>query len=307
MATLTAEPTAARPARAARINRWDSPWLNAKLIVGLIMVLTVALSGVVGGMFWDLRLARVGTSPQDLPPVFIPGGTWEHPLGTENSGRDMLAVILTGAPRSFRIGLIAATIGLLIGVVLGCIAGFLGGWVDRVILIMSDAWITIPSLVVLIVISAFVRQISAETMAVLIALFAWPGPTRVIRAQVLTLRERGYIRMARLSGANTFDVIFREMMPNMLPYIAASYVGTVSGAILASAGLEALGLGPTRIPTLGMTIFYANQASAVIRGMWWWWGFPILILAIIFSGLFLIATGLDEVANPRLRGLQAKQ
>lgn len=307
MATLTAEPVVAQPAKAARLNRWDSPWLNPKLIIGLIMVLSVAFSGVVGELFWDLRLARVGTSPQDLPPAFVKGGTWDHPLGTENSGRDMLAVILTGAPRSLRIGLIAATIGMVLGVILGCLAGFLGGWVDRLILILSDAWITIPSLVVLIVISAFVRQINAETMAILIAMFAWPAPTRLIRAQVLTLRERGYIRMARLSGANTFDVIFREMMPNMLPYIAASFTGNVSGAILASAGLEALGLGPTRIPTLGMTIYYANQASAVIRGMWWWWGLPILVLAIIFSGLFLIATGLDEIANPRLRGLQVKQ
>jgi peptide/nickel transport system permease protein len=196
---------------------------------------------------------------------------------------------------------------MVIGIIFGCLAGFMGGWVDRVILIMSDAWITIPALVVLIVVSAFVRQITAETMAVLIAMFAWPLPTRVIRAQVLTLRERGYIRMARLSGANTFDVIFREMMPNMLPYIAASFTGNVSAAILFSAGLEALGLGPTRIPTLGMTIYYANQATAVIRGMWWWWGLPILVLAIIFSGLFLIATGLDEVANPRLRGLTVKQ
>lgn len=301
MATLTAESPKA-PAK-KRVNRWDSPWLNGKLITGLIIISFIALMGVFGDLFWDLRLARVGTSPQDLPPAFVPGGTWEHPLGTENSGRDMLAVLLVGAPRSLRIGLIAATIGVVVGVVLGCLAGFLGGWVDRLILIISDAWITIPSLVVLITVSAYVRQISAETMAFLIAMFAWPGPTRLIRSQVLTLRERGYIRMARLSGANTFDVIFREMMPNMLPYIAASYTGAVSGAILASAGLEALGLGPTRIPTLGMTIYYANQASAVLRGMWWWWGFPIILLALIFSSLFLIATGLDEIANPRLRGL----
>ncbi len=301
MATLTAESSTA-PAKLG-INRWDSPWLNGKLIAGLIIIVLIALLGVFGELFWDLRLARVGTSPQDLPPAFMPGGTWEHPLGTENSGRDMMAVLMVGAPRSLRIGLIAATIGMVVGVVLGCIAGFLGGTIDRIILIFSDAWITIPSLVVLITISAYVRQIQAETMAFLIAMFAWPGPTRLIRAQVLTLRERGYIRMARLSGANTFDVIFREMMPNMLPYIAASFTGNVSGAILASAGLEALGLGPTRIPTLGMTIYYANQASAVIRGMWWWWGLPILLLGLIFSSLFLIAIGLDEVANPRLRGL----
>jgi peptide/nickel transport system permease protein len=284
------------------VNRWDSPWLNRKLITGLTILILIALAGVLGDLFWDLRLARVATSPQDLPPAFMPGGTWEHPLGTENSGRDMLAVLLVGAPRSLRIGLIAATIGVVVGVILGCLAGFLGGWVDRLILIISDAWITIPSLVVLITISAYVRQISAETMAILIAMFAWPGTTRLIRSQVLTLRERGYIRMARLSGANTFDVIFREMMPNMLPYIAASYTAAVSGAILAAAGLEALGLGPTRIPTLGMTIYYANQASAVIRGMWWWWGIPIAALVIVFSGLFLMTTGLDEIANPRLRG-----
>jgi peptide/nickel transport system permease protein len=298
MATITAPTTA--PAK-ARLNRFDSPWLNPKLILGLALVLSVALSGIIGGLFWDLRLARVGTSPQDLPPAWVKGGDPAHPLGTENSGRDMLAVLLNGGPSSLRIGLIAATAGLVIGVVLGCVSGFLGGTVDRVILTLSDAWLTIPSLAVLIVISAFVRQIDRDTMAILVALFAWAGPTRLIRAQVLTLRERGYIRMARLSGANTADVIFREMLPNMLPYLAASFTGNVSGAILASTGLEALGLGPTRIPTLGMTIYYANQASAVIRGMWWWWGFPLVVLAIIFQGLFLIATGLDEVANPRLR------
>lgn len=302
MATITA--TNVKPAK-PKANRFDSPWLNTKLIFGLALVLIIGLSGIVGGLFWDLRQARVGSAPQDLPPMWMNGGDSEHPLGTENSGRDMLAVILNGAPSSLRIGLIAASAGMLIGVVLGCIAGFLGGTVDRVILTISDAWLTIPALAVLIVISAFVRQIDLTSMSFLVALFSWAGPARLIRAQVLTLRERGYIRMARLSGATTFDVIFREMLPNMLPYLAASFTGNVSGAILASTGLEALGLGPTRIPTLGMTIYYANQASAVIRGMWWWWGFPIMILAIIFQGLFLIATGLDEVANPRLRGLKS--
>ena len=301
MATLSIGSEDKPKATKSRVNRFDSPWLNTKLIIGLALLLFVGLSGIVGGLGWDLRLARVGTSPQDLPPMWVKGGDPAHPLGTENSGRDMLAVMLNGAPSSLRIGLIAASIGLLLGAVLGCIAGFLGGTVDRIILIISDAWLTIPALAVLIVISAFVRQIDRDTMAILVALFSWAGPTRLIRAQVLTLRERGYIRMARLSGATTFDVIFREMLPNMLPYLAASFTGNVSGAILFSTGLEALGLGPTRIATLGMTIYYANQASAVFRGMWWWWGFPILILALIFQGLFLIATGLDEVANPRLR------
>ena len=111
--------------------------------------------------------------------------------------------------------------------------------------------------------------------------------------------------MARLSGASTFDIMFKEMMPNLLPYLAASFTGNVSGAILAATGLEVLGLGPTRLPTLGMTIFYAMSASAILRDMWWWWGLPILMLVIIFSGLFLITIGLDEIANPRLRGVRS--
>ena len=98
--------------------------------------------------------------------------------------------------------------------------------------------------------------------------------------------------------------MLREMMPNLLPYLAASLAGNISGAILAATGLEALGLGPTRIPTLGMTIFYSIRASAILRGMWWW-GFPILVLIVIFTGFFLIAVGLDEIANPCLRGIKA--
>jgi len=141
-------------------------------------------------------------------------------------------------------------------------------------------------------------------MALIMALFAWPMPTRMIRAQILSMRERGYIQMAQLCGANTVDIMFKEIMPNLLPFLAASFTETVSSVILAAVGLETLGLGPTRIPTLGMTINYALRSSAILRGMWWWWGFPIIMLIIIFVALFLMTIGLDEIANPRLRGLK---
>jgi peptide/nickel transport system permease protein len=161
-------------------------------------------------------------------------------------------------------------------------------------------------LAVLLVISSYLKRVDVDTMALLLVLFAWPAPTRLIRAQVLTLRERGYVRMARLSGLSTFDIMFKEMLPNLLPYLAASLVGNISGAILAATSLEALGLGPTREPTLGMTIYYAIRGSAILQGMWWWWGFPLIVLIFMFTGLFQIATGLDEVANPRLRGVKAQ-
>jgi peptide/nickel transport system permease protein len=311
MSIVTMEqPTA--PDKTPRWNRWDSPWLNPKLIGGILLEMCVLLLGVVGPLFWDVKLARVASSPLNLPPVWVknapamfPPPDPAHPLGTESNGRDMLALLMAAAPGSLRVGLIAAVLGVGIGILLGFTAGYLGGWPDAIIRTICDSVIVIPVLVVLIVIAAYVKTITLNNMALLLALFAWPGPTRLIRAQVLSLRERGYVQMARLAGASSFDIMFKEMMPNMLPYLFASFAGTVSALILAATGLEALGLGPTRIPTLGMTIFYAIRAAAILRGMWWWWGFPILILVIIFTGLFLISVGLDEIANPRLRGVQA--
>jgi peptide/nickel transport system permease protein len=314
MATAIAEQTLPHRKTFAFLNRWDSPWLNGKFITGATLFVIIILIEFIGPLFWDTTLARVGSSPLNVPPVWVtesnPGFGFlppdpAHPLGTESNGRDMLALLIVATPRSLRVGLIAAGVGITVGIVLGFTAGFLGGWVDSVIRTLADAFVTIPALAVLIVISAFVRQIEITNMALLLALFAWPYPTRLLRAQVLSMRERGYIQMAQLSGASTFSIMFKEMMPNLLPYIAASFTGNVSGNILAAAGLEALGLGPTRIPTLGMTIFYAIKAAAIIRGMWWWWGVPIIMLIVIFTALFLMTVGLDEIANPRLRGAES--
>jgi peptide/nickel transport system permease protein len=115
------------------------------------------------------------------------------------------------------------------------------------------------------------------------------------------MRERAYVEIARLSGMGHFSIIFRELMPNLMPFLAASFVGAVSTAVLASLGLEALGLGPQNEPTLGMTIFWSIYYGALLRGMWWWWGGPLVVIVLLFTGLFLVAAGLDEIANPRVR------
>lgn len=306
MTTVNAPPAA----RARRLNRFDSPWMNPRLIIGVCIVLTAFALQFIGPLVWDTDLATAASAPINTPPMWVTGDigrgfnppTADHPLGTESSGRDMLALILVATPRSLRVGFIAAGVGMLVGIVLGFSAGYIGGWLDSVIQVLADAFITIPALAVLIVIASLVDQITIENMALLLALFAWPRPTRYVRAQVLSMRERDYVRMAQLSGASSFDIMFREIMPNLLPYLAAAFIGTVSANILAATSLEALGLGPTRIPTLGMTIFFAINGAAILRGMWWWWGPPILMLVIIFIGLFLMNIGLDEIANPRLRG-----
>ena len=288
----------------------DSPWINTKLIVGLIIILSISLMGLVGSQFWDTSQAKAASTPINLPPywikdhpIFLPGSI-SYPLGTESNGRDILSVILVGTPRSLHIGFLAATLGLVIGTFLGFISGYFGGFVDTLIRLITDAFITIPALAVLIVIAAFLDEIDVNSMAFLLALFVWPQPTRLIRAQILSLRERGYVTLAKISGSNPFDIMFKEILPNLLPYLAASFTGAVSGAILAATGLEVLGLGPSRLPTLGMTIFYSIRSSAILRDMWWWWGLPIAMLMIIFVSLFLITIGLDEVSNPRLRSSQ---
>ncbi len=292
--------------RMGRFNRWDTPWLNNKLLIGATIIVLILLMGIAGRFVWDVDLAYTASSPLNLPPVGFVNtrgqvGTWEHPLGTENSGRDMLALIIVGAPNSFLVGVIAATGGMGIGILLGFSAGFLGGRVDDVIRLISDVMITIPALMVLIVIQSMLRQVDITTMALLIAAFAWPSPTRLIRAQVMSMRESGYVQMAKLSGASTFAIMFKEIMPNLLPYLAASFIGNATGAILAAVGLESLGLGPQRIPTLGGVIYDAISAAALIRNMWWWWGLPTLLLALMFVGLLLVNLGFDEIANPRLR------
>jgi peptide/nickel transport system permease protein len=300
--------------RMRRLNRWDTPWFNAKLITGVTIISIILLIGILGRHFWDTDLAYAASSPPNLPPVGFEyktvigrqfSGTWDHPLGTENSGRDMLALMILAAPNSFLVGVIAAGVGMSVGTILGFSAGFLGGRVDDLIRLMSDVTVTIPALMVLIVIQSLLTQIELTTMALLIALFAWPSPTRLIRAQVLSMRESGYVQMAKLSGASSFHIMFREMLPNLLPYLAASFIGNAAGAILAAIGLEVLGLGPQRVPTLGGTIYFALGAAAMLRNMWWWWGLPTLLLAIMFIGLLLINLGFDEIANPRLR--QASQ
>lgn len=287
-----------------RPNVWDTPWLNTKFILGSSIVLLIFLFGLLGPLFWDTDLAFTASSPTNLPPMWAEGGTPEHPLGTESNGRDMLAQLVVGIPSSLKVGFVAASIGMGVGILLGSLAGYLGGWTDHVIRTISDSVITIPSLMVLIAIATYVHMTDTTAMAFILALFAWPGPTRLVRSQVLTLRERGYVKMAQLSNVTAIEIMLVEMVPNMLPWLAASLTGGISGAILGATGLEALGLGPTRVPSLGLIINYALTSSALVRGMVWWWLPPILTLVVIFTGFFLMTIGLDEIANPRMRGFK---
>jgi len=138
-------------------------------------------------------------------------------------------------------------------------------------------------------------------MSLLLAAFAWPFTTRIIRSQVLTLKQRPFVDLARTSDQGDMSIIFLEIMPNLLPFLATQFVWAFSVAVLATVGLEALGLGPKNDVTLGMTVYWARASSAVLRNMWWWWGPPIASIALIFITLYMLSIGLDRFANPRLR------
>ena len=269
---------------------------NPSLVVGLVLFALLLLSTVIGSLFVNLQDAR----PISVAPLKPP--SWAMPFGGDKQGRNLFAVMVSGTPLTLRIGLIAGFIGVGLGALIGFVSAYYGGWVDAVLRGIVDIGLTIPGLMVLIVIAMMVPGgLSVNQMALVVASLAWLYPARTIRAQVLTLRQRSYIQVARLSGMPGRMIILREILPNLLPYLAASLVGAVSSAVLASIGLEVLGLGPMDAPTIGMTLFWISYNAAVINGWWWWWLPPIVVIGILFISLFLIAAGLDEVANPRLR------
>jgi peptide/nickel transport system permease protein len=275
---------------------WSYCRRNPTLLVGIVMFSLLFLFWIVGPVFIDRTKSVPLSGMQDQMP------SREYPLGTDTMGRQLLPVLLVGTQYTLLIGLLAGVSGLLIGIILGFSAGYFGGPLDTFVRSAADVGLTIPGLAVLVVIASVIKErLSPQTMAAIIAVMAWMWPTRTIRAQVLTMRERPYVEIARLSGMNHFKIIAQELLPNLLPYLAASFVGAVSGAIMAAVGLEALGLGPQHEPTLGMTIFWCNYYGAMMRGIWWWWVPPMAAISYVFVALFMISSGLDELANPRLR------
>ena len=269
---------------------------NPQLIVGLFLLVALVGFATAGRLFVDVAGFAPLSGPNSQPP------SPAFPFGTDTQGRNILAVMVEGTYLTIRTGLIAGFLGIFAGSAVGFVAGYYGGLTDRVITWLVDVLLTVPAILFLVVISAIVQTgLSSFTMALIIASLAWRRPARQVRSQLLVMRSSGYVEMARLSGEGGFSIIFREIAPNLLPYLVSSFITAVAAAILASIGLEAMGLGPQNEPTLGMTIFWIMQFSAFMLGMWWWILPPVVILIILFVGLYLVNSGLDELANPRLR------
>jgi peptide/nickel transport system permease protein len=265
------------------------------LVAGLVLLAAVVVFALVGPLLYDTSLAGIGANRPRRPP----GG--DNPLGTDAQGRDILAALILATPQTLKIGVFAGVIGLGAGVLLGLVAGFFRGFVDAVIRTVADVMMTIPGIAVLVLVATNVRTMSVALMALIVAGLAWMYPTRTIRAQTLSMRERPYVDVARINGIGGVRLVLTEILPNLLPYIAASFVTAVSSAMLATIGLEALGLGPQNELTLGMMIYWAQYYGAILRFMWWWWVPPVAMLATIFIGLLMTSAGMDRLVNARLR------
>ena len=300
MTTATASKTASYKSESPLVSAARSLIVfikeNRFFTSGVLLLLALFLFGYIGSMMISPKMADMGAAPLNLRP------SAEHPLGTDGLGRDMFAVMVIGIPNTFKIGFLAGAVGVVIGTLIGLFAGYYRGYADAIFSSFADVMLVIPTLAILITVSAYVRVVTVELMAVIVGLLSWPLPARLIRAQTLSLRDRLFVEVARLSGQNDFEIIIFQILPNLTAYLAASFVGAVSGGILASVGLEVLGLGPQNIPTIGRTLYYAFNYSALFKGMWWWWGPPVVTLAIIFTGLFQMSVSLDKYANPRLKG-----
>lgn len=296
MTTITlAQPEVIQPSRLRLLLRYLRR--NKSLAIGLLIMLVLIIFTATG-------LATV--NPDDAYPLSVKSKqppSLEFPFGTDYFGRDLYVAMVVGLWQTALIGVIAGALGTLIGVILGFISAYFGGWLDAIIKGICQILTPIPAFLIQVIIASSLdrRDVTIFTMAFVVVLLAWMGPTLVVRSQVLTMKERQFVSVAKLSGMGDLGIIFGEIMPNLLPFIAAAFVDQVFKAVFASFYLAVLGLGPLREPLMGNIIWAAQGQSAFFNNWWWWPLEPAFAMVLILGSLALINMGLDELANPRVR------
>lgn len=273
---------------------------STKLTIGLSILMLLVCIVVFEPLINYLRMEEVnpltlGTFKRDLPPSL------EHPLGTDRWGRDLLAATLIGLKYSLLIGFLSGSVATLIAVMLALTGAWMGGKVDVISNSITNAILVIPSFPIVIAISAYTRTGLIE-LGILIAFFAWPWAARTIRSQALSLKARPYIDFAMISNQGSLEIIFKEIMPNLLPYIIVGFSYSVIGAILTETGLRLIGIGvASEIPTLGFRLNEAIQYGAFTRQAYNLLLPPIFMLMAIFVSINFMNAGLDDIFNPRLK------
>lgn len=232
----------------------------------------------------------------DMPP------SAEHFFGTTSRGQDLFWWLTFAVRNSLFLGLVTAMISRVIAVVVGLSAGYRGGWLDRVLMSINDSFVVLPLLPILILLGFLLRDnMNLFYLAVILGLFGWPFDARLIRSQVLSLKERAFTRTAVYSGTSAFWITIHEHLPFVLPIVFATTINNILWSIGMEVTLSILGLSDLTTPTLGTALFWANQHGALVAGVWWWIAAPALVAILLFLGLYFLFASINEYIDPRTR------
>lgn len=287
------------PSRRLRSPEWARLLLtNPKSCFGIV---------VFGGLVLAALLAPVLAQYPSDEIVALPGQSPNRDFwfGTTDQGYDVFAQVVWGARTSLAVGAAAALISTVIAATLGMFAAYSGGWIDDSINLVTNVFLVIPVLPLLLVVYSLLPTRGPVVMVLILGLTTWAVEARILRSQALTLRNRDFIEAAKVSGEGTWRIVFGEIMPNMVSRIAAGFLLVFYLSIIFAAGLEFLGFGDVNKVTWGTTLYWAQNNSSVLQGNWWHFVFPGVALALSVAALVFINFGVDELANPRLRRRKA--
>jgi peptide/nickel transport system permease protein len=297
---ISLELPAGSPRRIRRGRLRVPGWLvlllrNPKSCTGLAIVGFAVLIALIAPLISvahpnDFNMLATGQAP-----------SWHHLFGTTDQGSDIFSQVVVGARRSLLLGAAAGALATGLAAILGITAAYAGGIVDDVVSFLTNVFLTIPPIPLLIVASGYLKNRGMGTMILVLALVLWAFEARILRGQALSLKNRDFVLAAKASGESTPRIIFGELMPNMISRIAAAFVLVFYVALLTDSGLEFLGLGDPATTSWGTTLYWAQTNSTVLQGEWWPFFFPGAALALTVLGLVLVLAGIDEVSNPRLR------
>ncbi len=269
------------------------PW-KAKIGAGIfaLFILIAIIGPAIAPYDPSLTTSQTAAAPPNI----------HHLLGTTSTGQDVLSQLLVGMRSTVVLGLMTGVIATTLAVVVGVSAGFLGGAADEFLSLITNVFLVLPALPLLIVLLGYLPANTGELpVAIVLSGLGWPWGARVVRAQTLTLRNRDYVLAARESGEKNWRIIFFEILPNEVSLIAAGFVSTVLYAILTSVALAFIGLSSFSGWSLGTMLYWAQSQEAIQLGAWWWYMPPGFAVALLGMSLVLLNFGLDELGNPRLR------
>ena len=272
---------------------------NPSGVIGLVIISLMMISAI-------FAVQISGVEPDYIDPINSRlGPSWDHLMGTDQLGRDMLSRILSGARQSIYIGVLASFLANLIGTVLGAIAGYLGGKIDTIVMRVSELVMTFPQLILVLIFVSLLGQ-GINNVIIVFALTGWMTTFRLVRGEFFSLREEAFVEADRAFGFSKPRIIFKHLLPNTLSPIVVAFTVNIAIFIIAEAGLSFLGLGvPVTTPTWG-NLLTAAQNPVVVNEYWWLWVFPAVSIAIFVLGVNFVGDGLRDVLDPRHKSLIAK-